>query len=609
MVCSTSVAPELRPNSMTAVKILKRLWNGGLNPVIADPTRLAERRTVALVSFILVPSSLLLVVSHFIVLDANNHRAAVIFCAMLVGLFSVVVQAYKNWQRVAACSLIAALWLAPVSLMFKEGFSSTNWVWMLLVILLANFILSRFASIIFTLFSVVVLIVIYRLAMAGVIGYDIDAEEHAITIAIAGSLIFVLACMLGYSYRTSQIKSQQKLKNSLAILASEVDTRRAAELKALAGERAKATFLTTVSHELRTPLNGVIGASDLLAGKPVSDDVKELVDIVRSSGQILLEVINDVLDISKLDEGKVEFKNEATNLQSLVESCVDPLRILSTEKGLEFRLDIADSVAKPYMLDPTRIKQLLLNLGGNAIKFTQQGHVSISVKEVDDRVCFSICDTGIGIEENKIGEIFSPFAQIDSTIGRQFGGSGLGLSIVDRLVKLLGGEINVRSQVGEGTCFSVNLPLVEAPKPKSDGGAHSTFLDKGLLNISPIKILVTDDNAVNRKIASQLLRKLGHTVEEASDGLEALSIVKKGEIDLILMDVQMPNMDGLTATGRIRLLDPPIRNVPIIGLTANAFVDAQTESLESGMNDFLAKPVRLDQLQRALFKAVHGQLQ
>ncbi|MFK7863323.1 MAG: ATP-binding protein [Pseudohongiellaceae bacterium] len=585
---------------MAMVKIIKRLWNGGLNPAIADPIRLAERRTLALVSFILVPSSLLLVVSHFIVLDTNHHRAAIISATMFAGVFSVVVQAYKNWQRVASITLIAALWIAPVSLMLEEGFSSTNWAWTLPVILLANFILSRLASILFTLFSVAVLIVVYRWSMVGIIGYDISAEEHAITVAIAGSLILVLACLLGYFYRSSQIKSQQKLKNSMTILAGEVDTRRTAELKALAGERAKATFLTTMSHELRTPLNGVLGASDLLANQNVTDDVQELVKIINESGNKLLCVINDVLDISKLDEGKLDLKKEPTNLKLLVESLAATLKNQSVKKGLDFQLEIADSVSKDYMIDPARIKQLLLNLAGNAIKFTHEGKVAVTIDEFDGRVRMSVSDTGIGIEQDKLEEIFHPFAQIDSSLERQYEGGGLGLSIVDRLVKLLGGEIDVESEANSGSCFTVYIPLKEAPVAAL---VHSPIdsLTENNEDIDPANILVTDDNPVNREVASHLLRKLGHTVEEAGDGLEAVTIVERGGIDVVLMDVQMPNMDGLAATDKIRLLGSPSRDVPIIGLTANEFEDPESQMQESGMDYFLTKPVSLEQLRKALF--------
>lgn len=590
---------------MKALKIFKRLWNGGLNTAFADPSELARRRTVSAAAFILVPSSMFLVASHFIVLDTNHHRAAIIFATMLAGLFSLYVQAYKNWQRVASFSIIGALWLAPVSLMIEEGFSSSNWAFLLPPVLLANFILSRIASIGFTVLSVIVLVLVWGLTTRGLVGYDIDTAEHAITVAVSGSLILVLACFLGYSYRTSQIKSQNRLKRSMSILANEVDSRRTSELKALAGERAKATFLTTVSHELRTPLNGVIGASEMLILKDLDAETQQLVRIIRSSGEILLDVINNVLDLSRLDEGKLELVNETVNLRIVVESCIDPLQVLSEAKGLELKVHVDDSVSKYYSLDPSRIRQLILNLGSNAIKFTSVGVVEIAVTEVDSLVKLCVRDTGIGIAEEKLEEIFDPFSQVDSSVDRRFEGSGLGLSIVDRLVQIMGGEIFVESELGEGTCFILSLPLEISPEQAVSGPTEKIFSVIGL-NINPVKVLVTDDNAINRKVASQLLKKLGHTVVEATDGLEAISAVQKGNIDIVLMDVQMPNMDGLAATGEIREMRRPVCDIPIIGVTANAFPGAEAEILESGMNDYLSKPVRLDQLRYALFKAVRG---
>lgn len=585
---------------MKAFKIFKRLWNGGLNAAFADPSELTRRRTVAIVGFILVPCAVLLVISHFIILNTNNHRAAIIFATMLVGLFSLYVQAYKDWQRVAAYSIIGALWLAPVGLMIQEGFSSSNWAWLLPVILLANFILSRRASIAFTIVSVFVFALVYALTTKGLVGSDIDAAEHAITVAISGSLILVLACLLGYSYRTSQIKSQSRLKRSMGILANEAETRRVAELKALAGERSKATFLTTVSHELRTPLNGVIGASDLLIARDLEDETRGLVNIVKNSGEILLDVINNVLDISRLDEGKLELVNQSVNLGKVIESCIDPLQLLSQTKGLTLAVDIDESVSRNYMLDPSRIRQLVLNICGNAIKFTNQGTVVISVTEEGARVKISIQDTGIGIAEDKIQEIFDPFAQVDSSVDRQFQGSGLGLSIVDRLVRLFGGEISVESEVGVGTCFSMLLPL-EHGSVEEEVGTSDSFVSANCFDISPATVLVTDDNIINRKVASQLLKKLGHQVIEATDGLEAITAIQNEEIDIVLMDVQMPNMDGLTATSKIRGMRFPLCEIPVIGVTANALPGTEFEILESGMDNYLAKPVRLDQLKQTLY--------
>jgi len=267
------------------MSVLKRLWNGGLDSAGADPRKLAERRIISVGSFALIPSALILIVSNIFILGGNYTRVIVISMVMVVAILGLYLQAYRGWQRFAAISFISALWAAPVALMFDEGFSSSNWAWLLPVILLANFILSRRAAIVFTVLSVLVLIAFAVLTLQGQLGQPIDTNEHAITVAISGSIIFTLACMLGYYYRTSQMKSEEVLLDNMRTLQEEVEIRREAEEKALTAERAKTTFLTTVSHELRTPLNGVIGASQLLAGRKLGEEEGELVDIINSSAE------------------------------------------------------------------------------------------------------------------------------------------------------------------------------------------------------------------------------------------------------------------------------------------------------------------------------------
>jgi signal transduction histidine kinase len=539
---------------VTLTHYFAKLWNGGLDPIKADPKRLGERRTLSVIAFVLIPSSLYLIVSHFIVFDSNYHRAIIILGVLITGVFSLYAQAYQGWAKLAALSLIAALWIAPVGLMLEEGFSSSNWAWLLPVILLANFVLSRRASIIFTVISVLILIAIAVMTLQGMMGSPIDTEEHAITVSIAGSLIFVLACALGYFYRTNQLSAEKQLRNNMQRLAEEVEVRRRAELKALAGERAKATFLTTVSHELRTPLNGVIGASDLLKAKDLSSDVQDLVGIIKNSGEMLLEVINNVLDLSRLDEGKLSLVNTPTDFYQAIESCTDPLSVLARQKGLELSVTIEASVPQYVNADLARIRQLVMNVCGNAIKFTELGSVSIHIAYSDKVMVLSVKDTGVGIPTDSIEEIFQPFAQVESCADRRFGGSGLGLSIVKRLVELSQGSIDVKSELGVGTEFNLHLPI-EPISEQEFNASKDPESQPALLDDFPIRgatILVTDDNVVNRQVAKQLLSKLGHHVLEAQNGNEAVESIKKGNIDLVLMDVQMPVMDGISATKKIR---------------------------------------------------------
>ncbi len=588
--------------NVTLTHFFAKLWNGGLDPAKADPKRLGERRTLSVIAFVLIPSSLFLIVSHFIVFDSNYHRATIILGVLVTGVFSLYAQAYKGWAKLAGLSLIAALWIAPVGLMLEEGFSSSNWAWLLPVILLANFVLSRRASIIFTVFSVSILIVIAVMTLQGIVGHSIDTEDHAITVSIAGSLIFVLACSLGYFYRTNQLQAEQQLIENMKRLAEEVEVRRRAELKALAGERAKATFLTTVSHELRTPLNGVIGASDLLIAKELSSDVQDLVGIIKNSGEMLLEVINNVLDLSRLDEGKLNIVKTPIDFYQAIDSCKDPLSILARQKGLELTVVIDASVPHYVNADLARIRQLLMNVCGNAIKFTERGTVSIHIAYEDKVMVLRVKDTGVGIPAESMEDIFQPFAQVETCADRRFGGSGLGLSIVKRLIELYQGHIDVQSELGVGTEFILYLPIEPVSEQDFDA-SEDPMSQPALLDNFPVRgatILVTDDNVVNRQVAKQLLNKLGHHVLEAQDGSEAVESIRQGNIDLVLMDVQMPVMDGISATKKIREMTGLLGKTPIIGLTANAMVVDELEMRNAGMNGFLAKPVRLEQLKQAL---------
>lgn len=609
---------------MRISQVILTLWNGGLDPATAAPLRLGERRMISAIVFALIPCSLILVGGN-IFITGDMTRVVIISAVMLCALTALYLQAYRNMQRQAALAIIFALWFSPLLLMLNEGFSSTNWAWLLPVILLANYIMSRLAAIVFTAISVLALAAVAMLTANGVVGHDIAVKEHSSTVAVAGSLIFILACILGYAYRTSQLKSEEQLNRSMNKLREEVETRRTAELKALAGERAKATFLATVSHELRTPLNGVIGAGQLLATQNLDEEKKELVDIINSSGKLLMEVINNVLDLSRLDEGKLELKITPVNLLETIEVCLAPLRVMCNEKRLSLNLHIAYGAPTWVLADGTRIQQILMNLVGNAIKFTDTGGIDVYLERHDNGIVLRVKDTGIGIAEDKRQEIFDPFVQADSSVDRRFGGSGLGLTVVQRLTRLFRGDIELVSELGVGSTFTLHLPLQECEAPAAErkeqakpelkdalvgelvgelkdetAKLQSLVQEKPVLQKQGVTVLVTDDNVVNRKVANKLLQKLGCEVVEAADGLEALHSISTGKIDIVLMDVQMPNMDGLTATSEIRKMSSPLCDTPIIGLSANAMPHDQQKMLKAGMDSYLAKPVHLDQLRLAL---------
>jgi signal transduction histidine kinase/CheY-like chemotaxis protein len=386
-------------------------------------------------------------------------------------------------------------------------------------------------------------------------------------------------------------------------LRQQVDQTQSALESARAAMRAKSEFLATMSHEIRTPMNAVIGLSSSLLEAGLDAEKQSLVETIHNSSCGLLRLLNDALDFSKLDAQKVELENIGFSPATIVADVVRILGPKVEEKGLKLDVHVDPELPACVTGDPVRLRQVLMNLVSNATKFTERGGIEIAMRNVSREagratIELKVRDTGIGMSCEQMSGLFQPFAQADSTINRRFGGTGLGLTISKRLVELMGADISVTSTLGAGATFTVrlSLPIVEAsehlpPNDAAKRGAHQQIL----MNLAePLRILLAEDSGSNQLVFRQMLKKLIVTITIAKNGVEAVKQASEAPFDVIFMDVQMPEMDGITATRKIRERQIARAQVPIVALTANAFSEDVRSCYEAGMTDFVAKPISKD---------------
>jgi signal transduction histidine kinase/CheY-like chemotaxis protein len=436
----------------------------------------------------------------------------------------------------------------------------------------------------------------------------------AVLISLAG-LAAILAVLLEGTYRTVCVLHGAYNQNVAMIPQLEAARDQAVAERAAADDareearqasRAKANFLATMSHEIRTPMNGVLGMAQLLQRDEADPAQKERLAVLIDSGEYLLSILNDILDVSKIDAGRLDIVPAAEDMALFLERLVGFWGPRADEKGVSLVLDVKPEVPAFVLVDALRLRQVLFNLVGNALKFTDEGSVTVVAEAVPNGegavlLHLAVRDTGIGISAENLPQLFTRFTQGDESEVRKFGGTGLGLAIAKQLVELMAGKIWAESEIGKGSTFHLKLPLALAHGPATPKAANTTDDSEP---VSSLQVLAVDDNAINLMVLDQLLSSFGHTIVKAASGAEALAMLAERPFDLVLLDIQMPGMTGIEVLQRLRAVEGPNRAAPVVALTADVTSGGRRRYLELGFTEHSPKPLQIADLMESIARAV-----